>query len=55
MTDDQVRHMARGGDEIVAADDVGRDLARDRLRKEKNAIWRQLLSLGRLRKVEIGR
>ena len=35
MTDDQVRHMARGGDEIVAAGDVGRDLAQDRLRKEK--------------------
>ena len=35
MTEGLVRHMARGGDEIVAAGDVGRDLARDRLRKEK--------------------
>ena len=35
MTDDQVRHMARGGNEIVDEGDVGRDLAQDRLRKEK--------------------
>ena len=45
VTDDQVRHMARGGDEIVDEGDVGRNLAQDRLRK-KIAIWRHLLSLG---------
>ena len=40
------RHMARGGDEIVAAGDVGRDLAQDRLKEEKMLFGANSCHLG---------